>query len=81
MSLETPHGYRNAEKPEDLKNAVFTVQALLMGRDPAGEVDWVERYAEKFRTLFDSDDEFRGMLLRPISDEHLRSIQDYLDRA
>lgn len=79
MNLETPHGYRNGEKPDDLKNAVFLVQAMLIGRNPAGETDWVERYAGRFRELFDSDDGFREMLLQEMSDEHLRNIQERLD--
>ena len=81
MPFETPHGYRNGEKPDDLKNAVFLTQAMLMGRNPGGEVDWVERYAERFRRLFDSDDDFRQSLLREMTDEHLRTIQDRLDAA
>lgn len=79
MSFETPHGYRDGERPEDLKNAVFTVQAMLMGRNPAGETDWVERYAERFRDLFDSDDGFRALLLERMDDERLRDIQERLD--
>jgi hypothetical protein len=81
MTFETPHGYRNGEKPEDIKNALFVVRAVLMGRNPGGEAEWVERYAERFRTLFESDDAFREMLLKDMTDAHIRSIQERLDAA
>lgn len=79
MILVTPHGYRNGEKVSDLKNAQDSVQALLKDRDPAGEKDWTKRYAHRFKTLFDSDDDFRNMLLEELTDSHLRKIQDCLD--
>lgn len=79
MILITPHGYRNGEKLSDLKNAQFVVQAMLKDRDPAGEADWTKRYEKRFSDLFDSDDDFRYMLLEELDDAHLRKIQDRLD--
>lgn len=79
MPIETPPGYEPARGPEDLKNAVFLVQAMLMGRNPAGEEDWGLRHAAAFRRLFDADDAFRAMLLEEMTPEHLRKVQDRLD--
>jgi len=80
MELETPPGYQNAEKPDDLKNALFTAQGLLMTRSPLAEMEWVETYAKTFRKLFDTNDEFRDRLLQELDKDNLRALQDMLDK-
>lgn len=80
MNLETPPGYQNAETPRELKNALFTAQAVLKGRSPLPEEEWEGQYAVKFRKLFDSSDEFRDLLLLEMDNQTLRSLQDMLDK-
>ena len=80
MNLETPQGYQDAREPKDLKNALFIAQAMLMGRSPTPEVEWVETYAETFRKLFDMNEEFRDLLLEEMNNENLRTLQEMLDK-
>ncbi|WKZ28669.1 MAG: hypothetical protein QY323_03980 [Patescibacteria group bacterium] len=67
-----------ASRPE--KNHDFLAQAMLMGRDPAGEMDWVERYAGRFRELYKTEDDFRDLVNSELTEETLTRIQQYLDR-
>ena len=62
------------------KNHDFLAQARLMGRDPAGELDWVERYAARFRELFKIDDNFHALVNSELTDETLTRIQQRLDQ-
>ena len=50
-----------------------------MGRDPAGEMDWVERYAARFRELYTADDAFRELVNDDLTEESLTRIQERLD--
>ncbi len=67
-----------ASNPE--KNHDFLAQAMLMGRDPSGDMDWVERYAAKFRELYKTEDDFRDLVNSDLTDETLTKIQRFLDR-
>lgn len=80
MNFETPQGYQDAQKPEDLKNALFIAQAMLMGRSPTPEAEWTETYSAKFRKLFDTNEEFRDLLLKEMNNETLRTLQEMLDK-
>ncbi len=61
------------------KNHDFLAQAKLMSRDPAGEQDWVERYAAHFRELYKTDDAFRDLVNEDLTEEALTRIQRRLD--
>lgn len=61
------------------KNHDFLAQAMLMERNPAGGEEWVERYAEKFRNLFKTEDGFRDLVNSNLTDENLSRIQEWLD--
>ena len=61
------------------KNHDFLAQAMLMGRDPAGELDWVERYAARFRELYTKEDAFRELVNGELNDATLTRIQERLN--
>lgn len=62
------------------KNHDLLAQAMLVGRDPAGEQDWVERYAERFRKLYETDEDFRELVNSDLTDGILTRIQQRLDQ-
>jgi len=72
---------RKSRNPAENKNHDFLAQAMLMGRNPAGDIDWVERYAARFRELYLKDDDFREMINAELTDESLRRIQERLNEA
>ncbi len=61
------------------KNHDLLAQAKLISRDPAGERDWVERYAARFRKMYQTDDAFRDMVNDELTEENLTRIQQRLD--
>lgn len=63
------------------KNHDFLARAKLMGRDPAGADEWIERYAVKFRELYTKDDAFRELVSGELSDEALTRLQERLNEA
>jgi hypothetical protein len=70
---------RKSKNPAENRNHDYLAQAKLMGRDPAGEMEWVERYAARFRELFTKDDGFRELVNGDLDDETLTKIQARLD--
>lgn len=79
MNLETPAGYQNAQRPIDLKGARHIAQAMLKGRSPIPEEEWSRENDRKFERLFNSNDDFRELLMQELSNENLRTLQEMLD--
>ncbi len=61
------------------KNHDLLAQAMLIGRYPGEQADWVDRYAAAFRALYVTDEGFRNMVNGELSDEALSAIQDRLN--
>jgi hypothetical protein len=76
---DLPPETRKSKNPSENRNHDFLAQARLMGRDPAGEMEWVERYAARFRELYTADDAFRDMVNDELTEERLTRIQERLD--
>ena len=76
----SPHEIAPAMRERDPKDVnIFLVQGMLAGRNPAGEEEWVERYAATFRRLYESDQDFHALVVSPIEQERLVQIQECLD--
>ena len=78
-TFETLPELKKSRNPEENKNPDFLAQARLIARSTFHENEWVQRYAEAFRRLFDTDDQFRE-LAQDLSDEHLLRMQEMLER-
>jgi hypothetical protein len=70
---------RKSKNPEKNKHPDYLVQAKLMARSPLPPGDWVERYAARFRKLYDTDETFREKVQEEDIDGNLKDIQERLD--
>ena len=68
------------ENPNDIKNSVYIIQAMLMNSCPLPNEDWSDRYGKKFRKLVDTVDEFRELVMSAPTHETLTRLQELLDK-
>lgn len=76
---DLPPAFRSTGNRPENKNHDFLAQAMLMGRNPGGELDWVERHAARFRELYTREDALRDLMNSELTDATLQEIQRRLD--